>query len=86
MQKCFHDESMKVDVCNEEKIETSLRFLDSIQGNMLSVLCTKFDDSSDSCDNINYPKRTKKQKRNMSIVLPMIGVLDSIKDAKARGL
>ena len=86
MQKCFHDESIKYELCNEEKIERSLRFLDSLQGNMLSILCARFDDSSDVCDQLTYPKRTKKQKRNMSIVLPMIGVLDSIKDKKARGL
>ena len=86
MQKCFHDEAIKVSLCNEDKVEKSLRFLDSIQGNMLSILCSQFDDSSDTCDKIVYPKRSKKTKRNKSIVIPMIKLLDSIKDEKSRGI
>jgi hypothetical protein len=80
LQKCFHDESTKYKVCTEEKIENSLRFLDSIQGNMISILCSNSDDSSDTCDKLVYPKRPKNIRRTKSIVMPIVDILNSIKD------
>ncbi|XP_054155298.1 uncharacterized protein LOC128953802 [Oppia nitens] len=88
LQKCFHDQSLKINNCNEEKIETSLRFLDSIQGNMISILCTKYDDSNDTCDRLSYPRRPVNDttKRYKSVVMPIIRVLDSIRDPRLRSL
>ena len=78
LKACIIEKGSKYDVCTEKRLDVISRFIDSLTGNTVDILCTETEEGSDRCNKIVVPKRDRSVKRAKSFAFPMIYILSSI--------
>lgn len=82
MEECLYDAMAKggAPFCSEEKAQTSIDFLNSVQGNLMNVLCAEFSPESDVCNRYKGISPITKKSPYRSFTLPFIESLATVGD------
>ena len=76
---CNAEGARKSGQCTEENLEAIDRFVDSVAGNSLNLLCGDFQEVTDKCKNIGkLPQNVKNPKKYKSFFIPAIEVISSL--------
>ncbi len=76
-KQCYFEGGRNVNECTESNLEIIDRFVDSIAGNSLNLLCTEFD-NSDKCLKLEKLPKNKNAIKYKSFFIPSIEVLSSL--------
>ncbi|XP_054155161.1 uncharacterized protein LOC128953673 [Oppia nitens] len=75
---CMSKLSDKVNTCSEKQVDIAIRFIESISGSSLNLVCAEYNDSSDKCDQFNnFKTKSEPKLRTKSFFLPLIELFDS---------
>lgn len=68
----------RVSSCSERQVEIAIRFIESISGNSLNLVCNEYNSESDKCDQFNgFKVKSDPKTRTKSFFLPLIQLFDS---------
>ncbi|XP_054164469.1 uncharacterized protein LOC128962140 [Oppia nitens] len=78
-KQCNREGSAKITDCTDRDMEIVDRFVDSVAGNSMNLLCGDYDESSDKCKSLpKLPKNIKKPQKFKSFFIPSIEVISSL--------
>lgn len=80
-KQCYFEGGRQVTDCTETNLEIIDRFVDSVAGNSLNILCGEFADGSDKCNKLDKLPKSKNSQKYKSFFIPAIEVLSSLPDA-----
>lgn len=72
----------RIKECTPKDLEVCQRFVQSVFGEAINLLCTDWTEGSDKCEKLPpVAKKNKSQRRTKSFILPLIDLLSSLSDA-----
>jgi hypothetical protein len=82
MRECILSLKDKVDICTDEHMQITERFISSVTSNSLNFACNEYSEDSDKCQNLIPPKKRKNQRRTKSMIMAFLRLFESFPETR----